>query len=251
MTRTAMASSFVEISREMLESWLDFFTPHMYEKWYRRPGTQGIYYLPLSKTVAVKLSSTIGSSDMGVAKGKGSMQLALVSRITDKVINKVAQGQGYFARTTNWEKTWKEGVGRMHDAYLKSQGFYDALAGITDRAKYKSDILAKIQSIPEWEKDQRLSDWYRRVFADGIITEPQIEYIDAQVEKAKQKPMTPTINQELLQVLRELWKRAKASGDNYLMDFAKNVAENKVQRGLPLTPGQEGYLDKQRQKYRI
>lgn len=255
--KTAMASSYVEITREMLEDWLDTFTPHVFEKWYRRPNTQGIYYIPLSKTVAVKLSSTIGSTDVGIAKGKGSMQLALVSRVTDRVINKVAQGQGHFARTTNWEKTWKEGVGRMHDAYLKSQGFYDALAGIVDRAKYKADILEKIQSVPEWEKDQRLSDWYRRVFADGILTDPQIVYIDDKIQEAKHRkaPTVTPVDEKLLQDLKELWKKAKMVEDTYTMDFCKNVAETRVKRGIPLTgdanSGQQGYLAKIRRKYQI
>ncbi|MFA6235317.1 MAG: hypothetical protein WC824_14170, partial [Bacteroidota bacterium] len=247
--KTAMAATFVEITREMLEDWLDTLKSHLFEKWYLKPGYQGVYYLPLSTTVAVKLSSTVGGKNVVVEVGKGSMQLALVSRITGQVINKKAQGQGYFARTTNWQKTWKEGILRMIDAYNKAQGFYDALAGITDRAKYKKDILTRIQSIEEWQEDQRLSDWYRRVFADGILTEAQIAYIE---EKAKEvKPAAPEIDEKLLNVLKEIWKKAKGSGDDYTMSFCKDVAEKRVKNGLPLSVGQKGYLDRMRQKYRV
>jgi len=176
------------------------------------------------------------------------MQLALVSRITGQTINKKAQGQSYFARTTNWEKTWKEGIERMRDAYLHAQGFYDALAAITDRAKYKADLLAKIQGIVDWQNDTRLSDWYRRVFSDGILTDSQVGYIEEKANQPKAQGMTPE-NEKILAVLKELWKKGKILDDTYLMDFAKNVAEQKVKKNLPMTPGQLGYFNKMREKF--
>ena len=240
-------SAFADISREMLENWLNTI-PELAEKWHLKSGFQGVYLLPLSRTVAIKLSSTVGSTNQVVGVGKGSMQLALVSRITGQTINKKAQGQSYFARTTNWEKTWKEGIERMRDAYLHAQGFYDALAAITDRAKYKADLLAKIQGIVDWQNDTRLSDWYRRVFSDGILTDSQVGYIEEKANQPKAQGMTPE-NEKILAVLKELWKKGKILDDTYLMDFAKNVAEQKVKKNLPMTPGQLGYFNKMREKF--
>jgi len=249
--KVGMAATFVSITRDMLEDWLTRI-PHLHEKWYRQPGRAGVYLLPLSHTVAIKLSSTVGQSDEVVSVGKGSMQLALVSRVTGQTINKKAQGQSYFARTTNWEKTWREGIERIRAAYLKAQGFYDALATITDRKKYKDDILAKIKAIPDWEEDSRLSDWYRRVFQDGILTETQIAYIE---DKASHPASAPRIDEDTLHILKELWKRAKMAGDEYLMKFCQDVAEKRIKRGLPMTgdatSGQQGYFNRMKAKYRI
>ena len=245
--RTSMA--FVPITRDMLETWLNTI-PHLSEKWHLQPGRAGVYLLPLSRTVAIKLGSTVSGKNEVIGVGQGSMQLALVSRITGQVINKKAQGQNYFARTTNWEKTWRDGIERMRDAYMKAQGFYDALAGITDRRKYKVDLLEKIQSVPYWEHDSRLSDWYRRVFSDGILTEAQVAYIEDRKNETPKSRMNKQ-DEETLGILKELWKKAKAAGDDYLMGFCKDVADKRVKQGLPLSSGQQGYFDKMRQKYRV
>ena len=170
MKHLGMAGTYVQIDRDELESWLNGL-PHLTGKAQRVPGRAGVYVLPLSDFVGVRLSSTIGSSDDAVERGKASMQLALVSLITGQVLNKKAQGQSHFKRTVNWKTTWKEGIDRMREAYTKSQGFYDGVARIHDRNAYKADVLKAIDEIPNWQENGILSDF--RVLVDrGGIAQP-------------------------------------------------------------------------------
>lgn len=248
--KLGMATTYVQISRDELEEWLDDIRLHA--KWHLQPGKVGTYVLPLSDTVAIKLSSTIGSSDDAMGRGQASMQLALISTVTGQVINKKAQGQTHFARTTNWRKNWLEGIERMRDAYMKSQGFYDALAGIKDRDRYKDDILKAIESVPDWRNHHILSDFHTRVENDGILTTKQRDLLDRTVNEATSKPAESTSRPEdpLLPVLRTLWVKARASNDEWLMEFTKSVGEQ-VKRGRPLSDKQQAIVDKNRARYRV
>lgn len=246
-----MADTFVEITREELEAWLD--TLPLKGKWKLKTGRVSMYLLPLSSTVGVSLSSTVGSKDTGMGKGKASMNLALVSLITGRVLNKKAMGQSYFKRTTNWRKTWRTGFDRMVAAYAKSQGFYDALAAIEDRDKYKADLLARISAHSGWESDNTLSDFYERVQKGGILTTRQLDLLEKTLKAdAKASPAKPAVQMDgpTVERLRDLWRAAKRRNDSWLMEFAQSIGE-RLKKGQPLTEKQQAALDRNLQRYKV
>jgi len=245
----AAPDSFVEITREDLEAWLN--TLPLKGKWKLKTGRVSIYLLPISKSVGISLSSTIGSKDTGMGRGKASMNLALVSLITGKVLNKKAMGQSYFKRTTNWKKTWKIGFDRMVAAYKKSQGFYDALAEIDDRDKYREDILDRIVAFEGWESDNTLSDFYSRVQRGGVLTMKQLALLESTLKHdAKSSPAKPVIDQKMVERLRLLWTVAKKKGDPWLMDFAQSIGE-RLKKGLELSSKQEAALERNLRQHRV
>ena len=252
-TKTAMAATYVQVSRDDLESWLDSL--HLPKHWKRKEGMAGIYLLPLSDSVAIKLSSTIGSRDDAMGRGNASMNLALISLVTGMVLNKKAMGQSHFNRTTNWRKTWAEGVKRIEEAYLKGKGFYEALALIKDRDRYKDDTLNLIESVPGWQTNTMLSDFHGNVQRGGILTEKQMAVVQTATRKAPAQsagpaPEAPTVDEALLARLRQLYVKARADNDTYLMDFAKTVGL-KVKAGGTLSSAQEAFMLKSLGKYRL
>lgn len=184
--KEAMAATYVQISRDELESWLDSLRLPM--RWKRQENRAGIYLLPLSSVVAIKLSSTVGSRDDALGAGKASMQLSLISTVTGQTLNKKAQGQSHFKRTTNWKTTWADGIKRMRAAYMKAQGFYDAIAVIEDRDQYKQDTLVKIEGIPNWQQNSMLSDFHFSVEKGGILTEKQMGALENAARRSESAP---------------------------------------------------------------
>ena len=255
MKHLAMAGTYVQIDRDDLERWLDSLS-FLHGRAERVQGKAGVYLLPLSDFVAVKLLSTIGSSDDAMGRGMASMQLALVSTVTGQTLNKKAQGQGHFKRTLNWKKTWQEGVERMRDAYMKSQGFYDSIARIRDRDAYKADILHDIEAIPNWQGHNILSDFHATVARGSILTIKQEELLvntlDAEEQKAKAPPapVAPKGEDPLIPVLRDMYVRARHEGNQWLMDFAKSVADQ-LKAGRRLSDKQMDIIDRNRAKYHL
>lgn len=244
------ATTYAQISRDDLEAWLNSMPLH--DRAYRVPNKAGVYILPFSDAVGCKLLSTIGTSDDAMGRGMASMQLALVSRITGNVLNKKAQGQTHFARTTNWRKNWKEGVDRIREAYTKSQGFYDAIASIEDRVAYKRDILKDIEAFPNWVNNDVLSGFHSQVKNDGVLTMKQMGLmIKILSSRAEEKPPAPVQTEDqMLPVLRTLYTRARSDGNQWLMDFTKSLAEQ-IKSGRPLTPRQLEVVDKNKATYKM
>ena len=86
MKHLAMAGTYVQIDRDELERWLDSL-PNLVGRAERVPNRAGVYILPLSEFVGVKLMSTIGSSDDAMGRGMAPMQLALVFLVTGQTLN--------------------------------------------------------------------------------------------------------------------------------------------------------------------
>lgn len=252
------AGTYVQIDRDELEDWMD--TLRLHDKAYRAPNKAGIYLLPFSDTVACKLSSTIGTSDDAMGRGMASMQLSLVSRVTGQTLNKKAQGQSHFKRTLNWKKTWAEGIERMRDAYAKSAGFYDALATIEDRDQYKIDVMTAIESIPDWRNNNILADFRSIAEKGGILTLKQLDLLDRTLDRersrqtpggqSKSVPEAPKAEDPLLPILRALYAKARAVGNNWLMDFAKSVADQ-INRGRSPSPKQLEVIEKSRDQFKV
>lgn len=238
--------TYVQISREELEDWLK--TLPIKGSWRTKPGTAGVYLLPLSDNVAIKLSSTIGSKDDAMGRGRASMQLALVSLITGRVLNKKAQGQTHFKRTSNWKQTWRKGFDRLRNTYLKAQSFYEALATIEDRDKYQKDIIRLIESIPDWGNHHILADFHAKLSQGGILTLKQRALLDKIVaEKSRHQPEP---DKEILDKLEKLHQMAKRVGDDWLADFCESV-RNQIKKGRPLSPKQLAVIEKNLKRYRL
>lgn len=252
------AGTYVQIDRDELETWMS--TLRLHDKGYRAPNKAGIYLLPFSDTVACKLSSTIGTSDDAMGRGMASMQLSLVSRVTGQTLNRKAQGQSHFKRTLNWKKTWAEGVERMRDAYAKAAGFYDALATIEDRDQYKVDVMSAIEGIADWRNNNILADFHAVAEKGGILTLKQVDLLNRTLDRehsrhaptapAKPAPDAPKAEDPLLPVLRALYSKARAAGNEWLMGFTKSVADQ-ISHGRQLSPKQLDIIERSRAQFKV
>lgn len=267
--RVAAGSTYVQISREELEDWLNSVWGA--GKWERDPRYAGVYLLNLSPSVAVKLSSTIGSANDAMERGKASMQLSLFSTATGRTLNKKAQGQDHFKRTINWKKTWAAGIDVMKKAYLSSSDFYDAISVIQDRDRYREDLMKRIESVPGWDNDGALIGIYRKVERGGVLMKADLEDIEEAEKRPKQqKPPPPAQNlppgnpgdgmnfrdpretKELrLDALRKLWVFAKRNNDEWTMNFAQDVAQKFVEPNRHLSAPQLKVLAGKMERYRV
>lgn len=223
---------YVQITREELEEWLD----RLGYPWSRDNTKAGIYFIHLSKLIAVKLSSSIGSRGEAMGRGNASMNLSLVSLVTGQLLNKKDRNQKLFQRSTNWRDTWKKGVEHWNTVYSKTKSFYDSIAPIEDREKYKKSMLSRIESIPGFSTNDFLKSLHQQV-GQGRILSPKQE---AAIEKA------PQADEELLEVLRKLWKASDARN----RPFVQSVGEQLKSRGR-LSPKQMDVVNKLRAQYKV
>jgi hypothetical protein len=186
-----MPVSYVDISREELEDWLDSL-PYI---WTREPRMSGIYYIHLSDAVAIKLSSTQTASSGSMGYAEGSMKLSLVSLVTKQLLNKKDADRSHFKRTLNWKKTWKDGVEHWASVYKNAKDFYDRIAIVEDRAEYKRNLLKDIESVYGWDKNVFLSSMHEKVSNNSILTKAQEEAIAKFVKNrpivSRPAPMPP------------------------------------------------------------
>jgi hypothetical protein len=265
MTSVTAAATYVQISREELEEWLDAIGYR--GKWERDHKYAGVYLIKLSPTVAVKLSSTIGSQDDAMGRGQASMQLSLVSLVTGRVVNKKAQGQSHFKRTIGWKKTWALGIETMKKAYLSSSDFYDVIASIEDRDAYKNDLLRQIEKIPGWDNDAELINYYRKIERGGVLMPREMEFITEEAkrpakgpdpQKIEPDPKAPDpvgevddVREIRMDALRKLWVLAKRANDEWTMNFAKDIAQKFVSQGRRLTGPQLKIVSDKLKKYGV
>lgn len=250
------AATYVNIDRDEFESWLDSVT----KTWSRKSGTQGVYLIHLSKTVAVEVQSSLSSQSTNMGRGNASMKLRLMSTVTGQTLNKKAQGQGYFTRTQNWKANLTKGVDKLKQAYLKARGFYEAVAEIEDRAQYKQDLLTLIESIPSWPKNTILVDFHNKIEGDGVLTQKQVALIDkikadapVQDESSKsRRPQELTMKQrEFLQRLEKLTEVASDAGDNWTAQFAYDLGGKLGTGTYKLSDKQRALLIRKLKQYNV
>ena len=254
-----MAATYVQIDRSDLEDWLRGLSKEspFNGKMTIKSGTVGVYLLHLSDAVAVRVSSTIGRMDTARGRGKASTKLSLVSLVTGHTLNKKAQGQSRFHRTTNWRTNWSDGVKRFTQVYLKSQGWYEALARIENRDAYRLETLGAIEARPNWESDKILSEFHGKVEKGGILTVKQQGLLDRllgkpQPEKVdpKAKPLGDPDLEAKLERLRDLWKAANRAGDEWTKGFCKSIAD-RYKRGMEPSDKQQPILTDKFRRYRV
>jgi len=261
-TQHTAASTYVQISREELEDWLD--DAGFRGKWERDARYAGVYLLALSDSVAIKLSSTIGSKDDAMGRGQASMQLALISRINGRVLNKKAQGQSHFARTKGWMRNWAAGLDTMKRAYQMASDFYDVIAVIDDRDKYRTDTLKQIEEVPNWGTNNFFIGLHRKVDRGGVLMPNETREITkamavpvmkvappAAEEVGPQDAADEEIREEIqaeqqVQSLRELWRKAERysprderdeKNKTWVLDFVKSIG-TQLKGGRTLSPAQ-------------
>lgn len=256
MNREAMASTYAQITRQEFEDWLDSLG--FRGKWQIKPGRGGVYQLFLSPTVMIEINSTTGSQAQVRSRGKASMSLRLVSRITERTLNKKAMGQKYFARTLNWRKNWAKGVDRLKSVYEASKAWYDQIAKIDDRDKYKEDMTAKIESVTNWNQDAFLTSLHQQVARNGVLSVKQEKALEQTIrrhfrsspEKSVRLPSENVVPAYDLEMLRELYRRARASNDDWTMQFVGDMGKN-IKDGRRVTPRQQAVLDRKLRSYNL
>jgi hypothetical protein len=279
-TPLTAAGTYVQITRQEFEDWLDSLG--FRGKWRLKPGRGGMYQLFLSHQVMIEINSTTGSQAQVMQRGRASMSLKLVSRITGRVLNKKAMGQRHFARTTNWRKNWAKGVERMKAAYEGSKGWYDQIAEIEDRDKYKAEMMERIEAIPDWDGDAFLTSLHERLGTGGVLSSKQKAALERTEGRQhpreparepappsrppRERPEPPTRSRvqepepeppaepawELpdIETVRELYRRARAANDTWTLGFAESVGK-RIKGGRPLTERQQKMLDEKLEDYRL
>jgi len=235
-----MSSTYVQITRQEFEAWLD--TIGFRGRWQIKPGRGGVYQMFLSPQVMVEINSTTGSGSAVMSRGRASMSLRLVSRITGRTLNKKAMGQRHFARTTNWRSNWARGVDRMVTAYESARGWYDQIAKISDRERYKVERMGAIEGIPGWDGDDFLRSLHSRLGGGGVLTERQ--------EAALTRRLGQSVTTYGLERLRELYRRARASGDQWVVRFVGDAGQ-RIKAGRSLTQRQREVLDEMLRQYNL
>lgn len=236
-----MATTYVQLTREEFEAWLGTLG----HRWHLKPGKVGIYVVELSERVAIEVASSMTGRDDVVDRAQASMGVKLVSRITGFTLNKKAQEQSHVKRTINWRDNLRKVYDRMIDAYRRSESFYEALAEIEDRDKYKSSTLAKIEGIPNWQSNNFLSDLHKRVSGDGILTIKQLEALDRAADRT---PATQDLS-DRLPWLRGLYAVSRAQNDSAVMSLAMATAV-KIKNHEPITDAEDRQLRQASNQYR-
>jgi len=263
-----MAITYVDITREQIEGWLN--TLQLHGRWEQKPGTAGMYLLPVSDAVNVLFSSTLKGTSQSMGHGRASAGFRLVSAITGKALNNKAMDKSHLKRTQNWQKTWKASFDQVRKVYLNSKEWYDNIAAIENRDEYKRDLLDRLKILSEgttYPKTQEmLESFAARVQQGGVLSVKQMAVVE-RVEADRQRSISSeppqvaetkaelaygsdTERESLLARMRKLWVEAKRVRDKRLMGQLETIAD-KVKRHSSLSSGEENIILSGFTKYRI
>lgn len=164
-----MPATYVEITREDFEQWLRTLG----KPWSRDERTAGVYYVHLSDRVGVKISSSIGSRDSAMGRASASVDITLASLVTRKTLNRKGGEQSRYHRTQKWRDNFKRGVQHFAQVYEAARDFYERIAPIEDREKYKTERLRVLARIPDVSDDDVLSHVNKRLVQGGVLDDAQ------------------------------------------------------------------------------
>jgi len=233
-------ASYVQITREELEDWLRAEAPQAI----RSEDHTGVYIIPVSSNVAVYLSTSIGSEDKAVAKGRGACHMKLVSRITDRTLNRKGLQQTRYNRTSGWRKNWMEGMARMVAVYTEHREFYERLA-LETQEQYAARNIAEIDRMGSSPFLLSLKEQLQK---GRWLTTKQ----EAALAKGKPREVRSGIKlrEQDLEVLRKLWVQARDANDEWTKKFVGNVGQ-RGKAGEPLSRLQLEKLNDKLTEYRI
>jgi len=166
------------------------------------------------------------------------MNLSLVSRVFPKIVlNKKARDRKYFQRTTNWKKTWLEGVKHWISVYSEKADFYDNIARVEDRSKYTQEWIGHIESVANWASKDFLVKNHQSLTKGYLLWPNQeqriLEMLNAPSsggQNTKQKPGRLPLDPE---TLRELYRRARSAGEARAMEAIKQLGLQAVSGSAP------------------
>jgi hypothetical protein len=173
-SKLGMASTYVEITRDDFDDWMD----SLRRRWKRKPGTEGIYVIPLSSNVGIQIRSSIGHKQMALDKGRASVTIKMVSLKNGKTLGKRGVvGQGKFYRTKDWRRRWAAAVAKIEKAYEADKDYYETTA-VMDPEVYKVDTLKTIETVPGWNRNKMLRKWHDVVSRGGFLSIKQRSWLD-------------------------------------------------------------------------
>lgn len=236
-------STYVNITREDFEEWLDSLKPTILG-WTRASGTTGVYLAHFSEDASLWISSSIASSDANMGKDQGSMSMRLVSRHNNKItLNKKDVGQGKFYRTMNWRDKLSKAVRQMRDAYLDSKVYYDKLSKIEDRVAYQREWMSRIKNVPGYENNTLLRDLLVKL-GDGVVLSDKQEQVILQAKKGQGEARSSVkVDQDMVNRLTSLIK------SNQNSKFWQSLLDQ-VQRGYSMTSKQLELIEEGESKLR-
>lgn len=269
-----MATTFRRITRKQFEDWLFTLCP-VFD---RVEGTKGIYLVPMSKYVAVKISSSIGTGSKVVEKGKGSCHMSFVVRDTGRQLRrpKDAKGVSYRMchRTKGWEKNWGDALKLMFEGFKADRDAYTADA-MRSQKDYAKEWKARIKSVDGWRRIDILADLHKKLVAGEWLSPRQESAIwkfvrpvakkSTRKKTAKKaakraasgtpmgavKKLTSRDQQALLTALDKLEAEATTAKDKWTIDFASGSLRARVKAGKAPTKRQAETLRKKLARYKI
>jgi hypothetical protein len=255
-----MAAKYIEINREEMEDFLSSVSSNRIK---RKGRTEGVYLLPLSKWVALRISSSIGSKGSVVGRGRGAIHLALESLVTGKPLatKKMKEyiGQTRINRTTSWKKRLKAAIQAAMRAYQDKKEFFDRIAQEKPISKKEIETqvkeqLEKIQRVPGWNSNRFLKSLRDRLSKGIPLTPKQKDALEKAISKAPSSQVQKKYERDegTYLLLRDLYKRAHALGRegmridgrrprdviNFITSLGTRIKEK------PLTENQLEFLEK-------
>jgi len=235
-----MAATYTKITRPEFEAWLFNICPAAS----RQEGKQGVYLLPVSEHVWLRMSTSIGSSGEVVGNGNGACHMALIGRGNGQVLNRKATGQVRFNRTTGWRTNWARGIDSLFVAFDQHPDFYNRI-GAETHIEFATRVLDDMDGL-----EGAIFQSFRHSLARGFwLTGPQLEVIRKAKEEREMRKPTPK-NPELLGAVQALKSEAEANNDAWLVEFSTNI-ERLVKFGQNLSIKQAKCLDRNFARYSI
>lgn len=236
-----MAATYERITREDLEAWLHEKHPGAFAS----EKHEGVYLIPLSRNVAIYLSTSIGRDDRAVGKGRGACHLKLVSLKTHRVLNRKGLGQTRYNRTSGWRVNWWQGVERMISAYQEHREFYDTLA-IETQESYAARKVAQIEALGQ--SSPFLESLKKQVQEGKFLTTRQEAALSKFQPGALPQKRKVDQSHETLETLRSLYKKARDADDSWTRDFVGSVGK-RVRAGEFLSGKQVRILNQKLTQY--
>jgi len=199
-----MATSYVSISREEFEEFLDSeVTPLVRHKWQRKGSTAGVYFFPLSKHTFLEISSSIGSSDDALGRGDAAIHVRLKSADGRRTLNGRGTDETKMRvnRTTNWRRNLQAMVKQYIATYQKSPRFYDTISSYEGFDNYLNTFKDLVQGVPNWNANKFLRDMMSLLEGKRLLTEAQ----EAAIIKASQAG-SKSSERDTYQSDFEMWK---------------------------------------------
>lgn len=248
-----MAATYVNIGRQEFEDWLFELCP-VFE---RVEDAQGVYLVPLSPYVAVKISATLSSSDRTTRRGHGRCRMRLVARHRGHDLRGPEKGTRVSNRTKGWRRNWARHLRELIDVFKRHRDRYHEMAS-RSQEDYAAEWVARIESVPGWRDFDILVD-LRRVLGTGMwLTSRQEAAVWKFLgPKGSRGPgprtpqkIDPKDADKIARALEQLVAEAEQAGDSWTATFATSVLK-RVDGGRAPTTRQRSTMIEKFKKYGI